>query len=158
MPHIHTEPGQVDYAADVFVVHQNRVLLRMHDKYHMWLAVGGHVELDEDPTQAAVREVKEEVGLDVELVGDIPNYGGEAGEYTELMAPRYMNIHPISDTHRHISLVYFARSASDDVRPSGTDVSSEWKWFTHEELERNELGIKSSIQFYALEALRELGE
>lgn len=156
MAHIHTEPGQIDYTADVFVVHKDKVLLRMHDKYRMWLAVGGHIELDEEPTRAAVREVKEEVGLDVELAGDIPEFKGEGDGYSELLAPRYMNIHKINDNHRHLSLVYFARSRTDDVRPSGTDISTEWKWLSRDELEKNGLGIKESIRFYALKALEEL--
>ncbi|MFM2374525.1 MAG: hypothetical protein RLZZ234_520, partial [Candidatus Parcubacteria bacterium] len=50
MPHIHEK---IDYTADVFIVHENKVLLRMHEKYHTLLAVGGHVELDEDPAAAA---------------------------------------------------------------------------------------------------------
>ena len=33
-----------------------------HDK---WIGVGGHLEKDETPDQAAIREVKEETGLDV---------------------------------------------------------------------------------------------
>lgn len=154
MPHIHEK---IDYAADVFIVCRKKVLLRMHDKYHIWLAVGGHIELDEDPNQAAVREVKEEVGLDVVLVGDIPKYT-ESPEYKELIPPRFMNIHPISETHRHISLIYFARSESDQVRPSGTDVSNEWRWLTMEELLRNDLGIKQSIRHYAMTALQEVSE
>src|SRR3989344_1951021 len=36
----------------------------------IWLSVGGHIEHDEDPSQAAIREVKEEVGLDVKLFDD----------------------------------------------------------------------------------------
>ena len=56
MPHIHEK---IDFTVGVFVVHKNKVLLRKHDKYHLWLDVGGHVELNEDPTEAAVREVKE---------------------------------------------------------------------------------------------------
>ncbi len=71
MPHIHEK---IDFTAEVFIVHKDRVLLRMHDKFKIWLSVGGHVELDEDPIEAAVREVKEEVGLDVTIVG-----GGRAG-------------------------------------------------------------------------------
>ena len=51
MPHIHEK---IDFDSDVFIVHDNKVLLRKHDKYKMWLAVGGHIELDEDPNQAAV--------------------------------------------------------------------------------------------------------
>jgi 8-oxo-dGTP pyrophosphatase MutT (NUDIX family) len=68
MAHIHTKPGQVDHTVEVFVVSGGKVLLRKHDKYGIWLSVGGHIELDEDPNQAALREVKEEVGLDTELL------------------------------------------------------------------------------------------
>ncbi len=46
MSHIHEK---IDFTVDVFVVHENKVLLRMHDKYHLWLAPGGHIELHEDP-------------------------------------------------------------------------------------------------------------
>ena len=55
MPHIHEK---IDFTVEVFVVHNGRVLLRKHDKLKFWLSVCGHIELDEDPNQAAVREVK----------------------------------------------------------------------------------------------------
>src|SRR5262249_52059212 len=64
MAHIHEK---IDFTSEVFIVHDNKVLLRFHDKYDIWLSVGGHIEQDEDPNEAAVREVKEEVGLDIEL-------------------------------------------------------------------------------------------
>ena len=64
MPHIN---NKIDFTVEVFIVYNNKVLLRKHDKYKIWLGVGGHIELDEDPNQAAVREVKEEVGLDIML-------------------------------------------------------------------------------------------
>lgn len=54
MAHIHEK---IDFTVEVFVVFQNKVLLRKHDKYKIWLSVGGHIELDEDPNQAALREV-----------------------------------------------------------------------------------------------------
>jgi ADP-ribose pyrophosphatase YjhB (NUDIX family) len=64
MSHIHEK---IDFTVGVFVVYKDKVLLRKHDKYNLWLCVGGHIELDEDPNEAALREVKEEVGLDVTL-------------------------------------------------------------------------------------------
>jgi 8-oxo-dGTP pyrophosphatase MutT (NUDIX family) len=67
MPHIH---DKIDFCSEVFVVFKNKVLLRKHDKFKIWLSVGGHIELDEDPTETAVREAKEEVGLDVVLYRD----------------------------------------------------------------------------------------
>jgi ADP-ribose pyrophosphatase YjhB (NUDIX family) len=157
MPHIHTLEGQIDFTADVFVVRGNKVLLRIHDKYKIWLAVGGHIELDEDPNDAAIREVKEEVGLDVILFSQESMRDDDDQGYKELVPPRFMNIHQISATHRHISLVYFARSAEGDVVPSGSDVSNDWHWFTKEELETNKYGIRSSIRHYALTALSEAG-
>ena len=58
MAHVHEK---IDFTVDTFIVFNNKVLLRHHDKYDMWLPVGGHIELGEDPNEAAVREVKEEV-------------------------------------------------------------------------------------------------
>lgn len=153
MPHIHEK---IDYAADVFIVHNKKVLIRKHDKYDLWLAVGGHIELDEDPNQAAIREVKEEVGLDVQLWGSAPNFSGESDGYKELIPPRFMNIHPINETHQHISLIYFATSDSDEVVPEEEDRSDEWKWFSLSDLEKNDEGVKESILFYAKTALAEV--
>ena len=60
MPHIHEK---IDYCVEVFIVYKNKILLRMHDKLGIWLSVGGHIELDEDPVEAAIREGREGVGF-----------------------------------------------------------------------------------------------
>src|SRR3989344_7878872 len=79
------------------------------------LSVGGHIELDEDPNQAAVREVMEEVGLEVKLYSP-PHYQAlEQEGYKELIPPEFMNIHRINDIHRHTTLVYFATSNTDQL-------------------------------------------
>lgn len=67
MPHIH---DKIDFCSETFVVYKGTILLRKHDKNKIWRSVGGHIELDEDPNEAAVREVKEEVGLDVVLFNE----------------------------------------------------------------------------------------
>lgn len=146
MSHIH---DKIDYTAETFIVNQNRVLLRRHDKYDIWLSVGGHIELDEDPNQAAVREVKEEVGLDIKLIGDTSQF--EEKDYRELIPPRFLNRNRINPTHEHITLTYFARSQTDDITSD-----EECRWFTREEIESNQYGIKDSIKFYALRALEVL--
>ena len=155
MPHIHEK---IDFTVDVFIVYKDKVLLRKHEKYHKWLAPGGHIELDETPNDAALREVKEEVGLDAVLAlpREMPIFTGD--EYKELIPPWYSNIHRISDTHKHVSFIYFATSRSDKVVPQCvSDISNEWRWFTINELEKNEFGVSESILFYAQEALKELG-
>jgi len=154
MPHIHEK---IDFTVDVFVVYKDKVLIRKHDKYDKWLAVGGHIELDEDPNQAAIREVKEEAGLDVILVGEKPVFKSENNSYKGLISPRYMNVHDINPAHKHISLIYFAKSNSDKVIDEGREQSKGYKWFSKHDLERNEEGVSESIKFYAIKALEKLG-
>ena len=156
MPHIHEK---IDFTAEVFIVHHNRVLLRLHDKYNIWLSVGGHIELNEDPMEAAIREVKEEVGLEIKLIGEIiQTEQGERSGYKELLPPRFLNRHRINETHEHITFVYFARSDDDTVIVSGDDRSDEWKWFTLQDLEDPAYALQPSIKQYARHALKELSE
>ncbi len=153
MPHIHEK---IDFTVEVFVVHNNKVLLRKHDKLKIWLSVGGHIELDEDPNQAAVREVKEEVGLDIKLFEKAPFQFKEDVEYKELIASRFLNRHRINSNHEHITLVYFAKSNTNQIKQSGMELSEECKWFSKEELDDPTYGIRENIIFYAKKALDEL--
>lgn len=154
MPHIHEK---IDFAADAFIVYKNKVLLRKHDKHKMWLSVGGHIELHEDPMEAVVREAKEEVGLDIEIFGELPDFENAAGE-KELVAPRFLNRHPTTASgHEHISFIYFARSNTDEVRETeGEEKSGGLKWFTEEELDDPQYELLPKIRHYAKEALRAL--
>ncbi|MEN3361534.1 MAG: hypothetical protein V7637_5516 [Mycobacteriales bacterium] len=47
-----------------------RVLLVHHNKLRQWLYPGGHVEENEDPAQAALREVLEETGVQAEVIAE----------------------------------------------------------------------------------------
>ncbi|WP_245601798.1 NUDIX hydrolase [Hamadaea tsunoensis] len=43
-----------------------------HPRLHRWMLPGGHVEPDENPAEAALREVQEETGLNARLVTTEP--------------------------------------------------------------------------------------
>jgi len=148
MPHIHEK---IDYAADVFIVNDNAVLLRMHEKYDMWLPPGGHVELNEDFVEAALRETKEETGLDVMLIGETPSIVNE--HEREVMVPRFINRHRINDAHGHISLEYFATSVTREVDPAPGEKRDGFKWFSAEELEDTQYGVEPRVAHYAKAAL-----
>lgn len=153
MPHIH---DKIDFTVEVFVIYKNKVLLRKHDKYKIWLSVGGHIELDEDPNEAAVREVKEEVGLEVKIAGEPPSFKEDMEGYKELIPPRFLNRHSIDKNHEHVTMVYFATSETEEIKPSDEEKSEEWKWFTREELDDESYDFRENIRFYAKRALEEL--
>jgi 8-oxo-dGTP pyrophosphatase MutT (NUDIX family) len=159
MAHIHEK---IDFVCNVFVVNGDAVLLRKHDKYKIWLPPGGHIELHEDPMEAAVREIKEEVGLDVTLVGSTGVKAGTTSPYIEsggrdLLVPHFLNRHRINSEHEHISFEYFGLSNTRDISQSETEVSDEIHWFTKEDLDDPKYGLKERIAFYAKAALAELG-
>lgn len=153
MPHIHEK---IDFCSETFIVYNNTVLLRKHDKYKIWLSIGGHIELDEDPTSAALREVREEVGLDVMLFEENGRQPLFTDNSQSLIPPQHLNIHNVTDEHRHIAFVYFATSNTDDLNLSVTEISEECRWFTKEELFNPVFGISENIRFYALKALEKL--
>lgn len=155
MPHIHEK---VDFVADVYIVHNGRVLLRKHDKYKVWLPVGGHIELDEDPNQAALREAKEEVNLDVTIVPEHPVhvFDGTPKGGKELIPPRFLNRHRINETHEHISLAYFATTESDKIEQGQVEISDDIRWLTAKELDDPVLGISEQVKYYARAALKAL--
>jgi len=152
MPNLHEK---IDLTVCVFVVHEARVLVVHHQKLDKWLPLGGHVELDEDPEMAALREAREESGLEVELVGERPPTTEDGTR--ALIAPRFLDIHRISDTHEHIGMIYFARprgSAREVVLATGEHHAIRW-------CSRDELGaltppMTPAVRWYAEAALREL--
>lgn len=152
MAHIHK---LIDFTVEVFIVYKNKVLLRKHDKYNKWLSIGGHIELNEDPNEAAIREVKEEVGLNIKLDDSLQKFR-KKDETNELIPPYFLNRNRISKTHEHVTLVYFAKSNTDKISQLKKDeISEECRWFTKEEIEQNK-EILPNIEYYSLTALQKL--
>ena len=59
-----------EFTATVYILNENQVLLHFHKKLKKWLPPGGHLEKDETPPECAIREAKEETGLDIALIRD----------------------------------------------------------------------------------------
>jgi 8-oxo-dGTP pyrophosphatase MutT (NUDIX family) len=101
-------PFTRDFCVTVFVVHSGRVLLHYHRKLGRWLPPGGHIEPNELPDDAAVREVWEETGVEATLLGE-PPIAAEAPELPrQLRRPAGIQLEDISPGHQHIDLIYFA--------------------------------------------------
>lgn len=114
------------------------------------------LELDEDTNTAALREVREEVGLEVRLVPP-PHWSADPVDstmYHELIPPMFMNIHQITDIHQHHDLIFVATSTTQDVVPENP--TDEWKWCTKEDIENFD-GLEPRMKKYILFALELVG-
>ncbi|MBN8657430.1 MAG: NUDIX hydrolase, partial [Anaerolineae bacterium] len=57
----------IGLAVNVAVIHEDKILLTQREDFETWILPSGGVEDGESVAQAAIRETKEETGLDVEL-------------------------------------------------------------------------------------------
>lgn len=151
MPHIHEK---IDFTVAIFVVHEGRVLVIHHRQLGKWLPLGGHIELDEDPEQAALREAREESGLEVELIGDRPPVT-EPGTRA-LIAPRFLDIHRINPQHEHIGMIYFARPRHGQLTLADAE-HHDIRWCTREELESLQPPMSGAVKWYCRKAIEEAG-
>ncbi|HWK79852.1 MAG TPA: NUDIX domain-containing protein [Thermomicrobiales bacterium] len=108
------EPNRLtrDFTVAVFVTWQNHVVLHWHRKLARWLPPGGHIEPDELPDEAAIREVWEETGLRIVLRGERGLPVDYPGQPRQLIRPQGIQLEDIGPGHQHIDLVYFAHPES----------------------------------------------
>jgi ADP-ribose pyrophosphatase YjhB (NUDIX family) len=134
------EPNSVVPSANVVVVNDDGtiLLIRRTDNGNLALP-GGGMDLGESITQAAVREVREETGLDVELTGLV-------GIYTN---PRHV-IEYTSDgeVRQEFSIVFTARPTGGSPRISSE--SSDVVWSNPAEVARMQMhpSMRQRIEHY----------
>ena len=117
--------------------------------------MGGHIELDEDPEVAALREAREESGLDVELIGERPPTT-EPGTRA-LIAPRFLDIHRITETHEHIGMIYWARPRNGSLSLAQEE-HHDIRWCSATELDGLEPPMSNAVKWYCRKAIEEIGD
>jgi 8-oxo-dGTP pyrophosphatase MutT (NUDIX family) len=133
------------FTATAFIIDsRNRVLLLWHKRMQRWMPPGGHIDPDELPEDTAVRECKEETGLDIEIVSDEQtDVFDDPGEGRMLKKPFAMLLEeiPASDirnepAHQHMDFLFRARPIDETQSLIIAEREADHlRWFTREEVE-----------------------
>jgi 8-oxo-dGTP pyrophosphatase MutT (NUDIX family) len=150
MPHIHE---LYDFTVGVHIVFEGKALLVNHPRYDMWIPMGGHVELHEDPEETLFREIEEETGLEVTILSTKPPALSKRSK--PIFTPNFVDVHEANLPHKHINFTYFARAHAGNARLS--DEHTSLKWFTASELHEPRYNLDPMVIFYAEEAIKLAG-
>lgn len=125
--------------ATVYIVNDDKVLLHKHKKYNTWFPVGGHLEPDELPHEAAIREAKEEAGLDIRLVEteNVPRF--DIGRVDRLPAP-FCLYHEGDIEEQFLDFIYIGKTTQTEFSPMISE-SKELRWFSEEDLESENIKV-----------------
>lgn len=143
MPHIHTEPGQMDQTATVYVAllspnEEPKMLLHTHRKLGVLLPFGGHVELNETVWQAAAHELLEESGYTLaELsVMQPPLRITSSGKSVVHPQPVLLNTHTFETVpgHYHADAVFLCTAVNTPLLKPGQDESADIQALTRSEI------------------------
>jgi len=143
----------IHQTATVFVVNEGKVLLLKQERSKFWLLPGGHVENNELPHEAAVREVLEETGLQVELFQK-PDESARTSIVTPIPLPHHMKLLPCRDK-KDLDFVFTAKVLGGELKIDAE--SKQAKWFTKEEI-LNTPEVGPNMKYYAVKILDEFGK
>lgn len=116
-------PNSLVVAASAAVVNdEGRLLLQRRVDNGLWAMLGGAMEMTESLPEAAVREVREETGYEIEVTGLV-------GTYTDV---RHVIAYSDGEVRRQFNVCFRARVTGGAIAVS--DESHEVRWFVLREL------------------------
>ncbi len=124
------ETKKIDLTVGACIVFKGKILLMHHTKLDTWLFPGGHIEPNETPDKAILREVKEETGLNFNFV-NFSELSQCPEEIEKLAIPFHANLHSVGD-HYHYCSYYLGTVDNPDFVKNHE--SKDLKWFDIEEI------------------------
>jgi len=112
-----------------------RILLIKHDVLGKWTAPGGHVEPNEMPHDAAIREIKEELGIDVVIVGAGKELNLQSGKAIQLPTPYCVLQVPSGQADDTLYCDFRYIVTADDSKELVLSEVLDAKWFSRVDLD-----------------------
>ncbi|WP_129115204.1 NUDIX hydrolase [Halegenticoccus tardaugens] len=143
------------FTATVYVVNDGATALHEHGRLGIRLPPGGHVDRDELPHEAALREAREETGLEPTLLVDQPDVSSPTAR--TIPRPRHLllediNVHDGAVGHQHIDHIYYATVESREIDPDdGEEDPDAWEWYTAADL--RDRGLDADVAELGREAI-----
>jgi ADP-ribose pyrophosphatase YjhB (NUDIX family) len=130
------------FTVSALILRRNRkVLLVNHKKLGVWLYPGGHVEPHETPDKALLREILEETGLKVKILGDTDDSLADKDADVSVLHNPYVilceKINSREKPHYHIDMVYLCaedKNYNSSLVPNHKEVS-QMAFFTANEVQ-----------------------
>ncbi|MEI3507898.1 MAG: NUDIX hydrolase [Oscillospiraceae bacterium] len=119
------------FCASAFVINpkNKKILLVKHHLFDKWVQPGGHIEDDETPEEAAAREVFEETGIRIKLIGE------RFPREDDMIRPLGIQCNRKDNGDKHFDIIYAAIPNNGDADLIVSDESTGIGWFSRNELE-----------------------
>lgn len=127
------------FTASALIINNNKVLLVYHKKLDVWLYPGGHVEDDENPDEALFREVREETGLEVEIISHRDNSLSDKNNDVSSLHLPYAVLCELVGDHYHNDLIYKCKIKEGNKLQFNSKESSDIGFFNYEETKKLKL-------------------
>lgn len=126
------------FTATCYILHDEKVLLIYHKKLGVWLPPGGHIDPNETPTEAVIREAFEETGLEVEILKEenvwIDRWNAKSFERPYMCLLENIPEHKGVPAHQHMDLIYLARPIGGELKENPQETLG-IRWFSWKDLE-----------------------
>jgi 8-oxo-dGTP pyrophosphatase MutT (NUDIX family) len=102
------------YFAAGYLIKDDKVFLAHHKKFDKWTPPGGHIEDNETPDQALVREWREELGLDINVLPAHESaFEGDANA-TPIPMPFHIDLEREGFDVPHIGYFFYVKLKNND--------------------------------------------